>query len=118
MLSIRLKTLRRQHGKTQQDIASSLGITRQGYAKYENNLGEPDNSSLVKLADYFNTSVDYLLGRIEFPQVSTKTEGINTNKAFSNDQELISFYNELLGSDERLIRKLRNIWEVIKDESS
>lgn len=67
MLSIRLKALRMRQRKTQQEIADLLGITRQGYAKYENNLGEPDNSTLAKLADYFEVSTDYLLGRTDNP---------------------------------------------------
>lgn len=62
MLSARLKSLRTQYRKTQQDIADVLGISKQGYAKYENDLGEPDNSTLTILADYFDVSTDYLLG--------------------------------------------------------
>jgi len=98
-------------------MASLLGITRQGYAKYENNLGEPDNSSLTKLADYFNVSVDYLFGRTDIPQISTKEKDNISFNAFSSDQELNLFYKELLESDEREVRKLRNIWEIIKDEN-
>ncbi|KOS61582.1 hypothetical protein AN161_18070 [Lysinibacillus sp. FJAT-14222] len=44
-------------------MADILSIPRQGYAKYENSLGEPDISTLTKLADYFNINVDSILGR-------------------------------------------------------
>lgn len=116
MLSIRLKALRMQQRKTQQEIADLLGITRQGYAKYENNLGEPDNSTLAKLADYFEVSTDYLLGRTDNPANTQQEKDKAAFQAFANDPELNVFYRELPESDEETVRKLRNIWEIIKNE--
>ncbi|MGE6601484.1 helix-turn-helix domain-containing protein [Lysinibacillus fusiformis] len=116
MLSIRLKALRTQQRKTQQEIADLLGITRQGYAKYENNLGEPDNSTLAKLADYFEVSTDYLLGRTDNPANTQQEKDEAAFQAFANDPELNVFYRELPESDEEAVRKLRNIWEIIKNE--
>ena len=63
MFSQRLKYLRTEKKLTQNDMAELLGITRQGYAKYENGSGEPDINSIDKLANYFNVTTDYLLGR-------------------------------------------------------
>ncbi|WP_342546668.1 helix-turn-helix transcriptional regulator [Lysinibacillus sp. FSL K6-4013] len=117
MLSIRLKALRMQQRKTQQEIADLLGITRQGYAKYENNLGEPDNSTLAKLADYFEVSTDYLLGRTDNPANTQQEKNEAAFQAFANDPELNVFYRELPESDEEAVRKLRNIWEIIKNEN-
>lgn len=116
MLSIRLKALRTQQSKTQQEMADLLGITRQGYAKYENSLGEPDNSTLAKLADYFEVSTDYLLGRTDNPVLTSKEKDDAAFHAFANDPELNVFYKELPKSDEEAVRKLRNIWEIIKNE--
>lgn len=65
MLPQRLKSLRKNKGLTQQDIADFLGITRQGYAKYENGQSEPDHKTLGELVDYFDTNTDYLLGRTD-----------------------------------------------------
>ncbi|MEY9972308.1 transcriptional regulator with XRE-family HTH domain [Lysinibacillus sp. RC46] len=116
MFSTRLKMLRTQHRKTQQEIADLLGITRQGYAKYENNLGEPDNSTLTKLADYFGVSTDYLLGRTDTPALTPQEKDEAAFQAFANDPELNVFYRELPESDEEAVRKLRNIWEIIKND--
>ncbi|WP_342534582.1 helix-turn-helix transcriptional regulator [Lysinibacillus sp. FSL K6-0057] len=116
MLSIRLKALRTQQRKTQQEMADLLGITRQGYAKYENNLGEPDNSTLSKLADFFEVSTDYLLGRTDNPAHTLKEKDDADFQAFANDPELNVFYRELPESDEEAVRKLRNIWEIIKND--
>lgn len=117
MLSIRLKALRTQQRKTQQEMADLLGITRQGYAKYENNLGEPDNSTLSKLADYFEVSTDYLLGRTDKIALTPQEKDEADFQAFANDPELNVFYRELPESDEEAVRKLRNIWEIIKNEN-
>lgn len=58
-----LRALRKKTKKTQQQLADFLGITQQGYACYENETRIPPTDMTIKLADYFNVSVDYLLGR-------------------------------------------------------
>ncbi|QPQ35548.1 helix-turn-helix domain-containing protein [Lysinibacillus sp. JNUCC-52] len=118
MLSSQLKALRIQQRKTQQEMADLLGITRQGYAKYENNLGEPDNSTLTKLADYFEVSTDYLLGRTDTPSLAPQEKDDAEFQALINDPELDIWYKELPKSDEEELRKLRSIWEMIKAEKN
>lgn len=61
----KLKELRIARGIQQKDLASTLGIGANTLSQYENGKREPDNNTLVQLADYFNVSVDYLLGRDE-----------------------------------------------------
>lgn len=63
----RLHDLREDHDKKQSEIASVLNCTQQAYSAYE--LGKLDipTQVLIKLADYYNTSVDYLLGRTDDP---------------------------------------------------
>ena len=58
-----LKTLRTQHGMTQQEVARRLGITRQAYSNYEAGLREPDYGTLCALADLFGCTADRLMGR-------------------------------------------------------
>lgn len=59
----RLKELRNAKGVSQITIAAALGITDRGYRKYEAGASEPTLSVLWKLADYFDVTVDYLIGR-------------------------------------------------------
>jgi transcriptional regulator with XRE-family HTH domain len=59
----RLKQLRIEKGITQQQIANDLGIHYSTYGKYELGQRDTDTETLNKLADYFDVSVDYLLGR-------------------------------------------------------
>ena len=58
----RLKELRKEANATQADIAKILGVTVSAYGNYELGQREPTIDFLCKLADYFNVSVDYLIG--------------------------------------------------------
>lgn len=60
-----LKKLRNNHNLTQQDLSLQLNISQQVYSRYEKGSREPDFETLIKIADYFNVSLDYLLGRID-----------------------------------------------------
>lgn len=62
-----LKKLRKENKKTQTQMATYLGITQSAYAMYESGDRTPPADMLNKLADYFDVSVDYLLGRTEIP---------------------------------------------------
>ena len=57
----RLKLLRTSANLTQKEIASRLGVERSTYVKYERGNSDPPSSTLVRLADMFGVSVDYLL---------------------------------------------------------
>ena len=59
----RLKSLREDNDYTQTDIAKILFITQQQYSLYEKGYREIPTSALITLADLYNTSVDYILGR-------------------------------------------------------
>ncbi len=59
-----LKELRKQKNKTQQDVEKETGINQKNYSRYENGVTEPDIETLKKLADYFGTSIDYIVGRL------------------------------------------------------
>ncbi len=56
-----LKELRAAKKVSQQDVANYLGITRQAYSNYENGNRDPDNETLLKLAEFFDVTVDTLL---------------------------------------------------------
>ncbi|WP_195928200.1 helix-turn-helix domain-containing protein [Lactococcus lactis] len=59
----RLKELRKEKYLTQKEIANKLGVSRVAYTNWENSKREPNIERFVKLADYFNVSIDYLVGR-------------------------------------------------------
>ncbi len=59
----RLEDLRIDHDLTQQDIADILFCKREVYRRYEKGIRELPLSYAIKLADYYNVSLDYLVGR-------------------------------------------------------
>ena len=62
---MRLKDLREDNDITQANIAKMLNIRQNTYSQYENQKREIPLSLLWKLADYYNTSIDYLVGRTD-----------------------------------------------------
>jgi transcriptional regulator with XRE-family HTH domain len=62
MLNKRLKVQRIAAGLTQQQVADGIGIARVNYTQYELGRREPDYGMLVKFAEFFGCSTDYLLG--------------------------------------------------------
>lgn len=74
MFSKRLKYLRTKKGLSQQNMADFLGISRQGYGKYEKGESETDNKTLVKLAKFFGVTTDYLVGYSNDPNLTAKDE--------------------------------------------
>ncbi len=59
----RIRDLREDHDLTQTQIAQILGMSQTGYSKYETGENDIPTAILIQLAEYYQTSVDYLLGR-------------------------------------------------------
>lgn len=57
-----LKKLRAERKVSQEALGNIIGVSQQAVNKYENHNTEPDIATLIKIADYFNVSVDYLIG--------------------------------------------------------
>lgn len=71
----RIRDLREDNGLTQTQIAQMLGMSQTGYSKYETGENDLPTQILIRLADFYHTSVDYLLGRTDITTpYPTKTE--------------------------------------------
>ena len=57
---MRLRELRKNRGLRQKDIAEKIGVSPQSYGYYENGINKPDPEMLIKLANFFQCSTDYL----------------------------------------------------------
>jgi len=86
----RLAFLRDQRGLTQEELAASLGISRASLSHYEKSRREPDAETLTKIADLFEVSIDYLVGR-------------TSNAETTLDPEVRRFADELELSDDHLL---------------
>ena len=61
----RLRELRDERDLTQTEIAKMLGMSQTGYSKYETGENDIPTDVLIKLAKFYNTSIDYLLGQTD-----------------------------------------------------
>ena len=99
MFSENLKTLRKQKGFSQEELAGRLHVVRQTISKWEKNLSVPDADTLIRLAEILEVSVSELLG--------TNIAKENTT---GNVAEQLSWINEQLAIRNR---RSRRIWKVI-----
>ncbi len=61
----RIRDLREDLDLTQTEIANMLGMSQTGYSKYETGENDIPTTILIKLANFYNTSIDYLLGQTD-----------------------------------------------------
>ena len=76
MLGNRIKMLREEKGLKQEELAKMMSVSPSTIGMYEINKREPNNELILKLADYFNVSTDYLLGKTDIRNIN---EISNTN---------------------------------------
>lgn len=67
---MRLKEIRKAKGISQLKLATDLNTNQNTISRYETGEREPGITELIRIADYFNISVDYLLGRTENPRIN------------------------------------------------
>lgn len=101
MFSENLKTLRKQNGFSQEELASKLHVVRQTISKWEKNLSVPDADTLIRLAEILEVSVSELLGS----KIETENGNVTNDVA-----EQLSRINEQLAIKNRHSRR---IWKAI-----
>ena len=69
-LSVRLTELRKKKGLTQKNLADFLGIAPVSWQRFEYGTSKPKLENIIALSDYFDVSIDYLVGRTENPVVN------------------------------------------------
>ena len=87
-----LKLLRLRKGISQQKLADALGLSQQSINHYENHKIEPDIETLIKIADYFETSVDYVIGHTNITRRIENTSAYHLN---ADEGDVITKYRAL-----------------------
>lgn len=96
MIGDTLKKLRTQKGLTSEELCAKIGIKGGSYRNYERNDRKPDYDTLMKLADFYHVTTDYLLGRPTAQPPTDALERLFTEKSFSAlEEELLRKYMEL-----------------------
>jgi len=112
--SQRLVDLRQKKGLTQEELAQMVNMSRSALSLYELSRREPDFTTLGKLADFFEVSTDYLLGR-------TSESGLTGPDSTKDDEEIeldfrIAANNEDGYGQEPSPELKRFVKEIIKEE--
>lgn len=102
MFGTRLHTLRKERKLRQEDMAKQLGIARTTYAMYEQGNREPDYNTLIKIATFFEVSIDYLLGTTEMRQITD-----------IQDPELYQWFEDIINATPQKREELKKFWEFI-----
>lgn len=79
MGAISIKEIRKLKGKSQQEVADYLGISRPMYAFYEQGKSKISQETIAKLAEYYGVSVDVLTGKIDVKKAISEMEVVETN---------------------------------------
>lgn len=96
-----LKKLREEASLSQQKLADQLGLTQQGIFSYETGAYEPDIATLKRLADFFNTSIDYLVGNTEIRRRIEKTERYDLSE---QEKQIVDGYRTLSTKTQKSFR--------------
>jgi transcriptional regulator with XRE-family HTH domain len=83
----RIKQLREEKGVRQEDIGNLFSVSKSAVSQWENDIRTPDMDIIIKLADFFDVSTDYLLGRTNDPSLSD-TQHVNDDEALEYLDEL------------------------------
>ena len=87
-----LKRLREQKGLSQQRLAEVFNLSQQSVYKYENGISDLNLDTLKDFADFFNTSIDYLVGNTDIPHRIVEYKEFNLTKT---EQEHMRQYRQL-----------------------
>lgn len=113
-LGFRLKKEREKRGWSQKYIAEKVGITNTVLSNYERDYRDPDTETLKKLADLYEVSIDYLLGRTDEKEISIEEK---IDKALQlRDGEKIYFY-DMEGLSDEDIEMLKKQIELYREMS-
>lgn len=86
-LGKKIKKLREEKGIRQEDIGKLFNVSKSAVSQWENDIRTPDMGIIIKLADFFDVSTDYLLGRTNDPSLSD-TQHVNDDEALEYLDEL------------------------------
>lgn len=98
MFGERLKNLRESKGLKQTELAEKLNLTSAALSQYEKGVREPNSEMLKKIADYFDVSTDFLLGRIDVKHFDDFPEDVKriADMLLSADKSKVKILEKML----------------------
>lgn len=105
-----LKALRSEKKISQKQLADAVAVSQQSINKYENHSVEPDIKTLIMLADYFNVSVDYLIGHSDIRHKYEEVRPFDLNKS---ESDFIECFRALTPEQQSSIKSVMNIYNSL-----
>lgn len=112
----RLRELRKKHNLYQEDVGNAIGVVKSSIAQYEKGQRNPKKSSLPKLAELFNTSVDYILGITDNSEAPKSLDEPTDLKKFMDDLKDKDFNYDGKKLDNKDLDLITTIFERIVNE--
>lgn len=105
----KIKELREKNGKTQLDVSKALDVTYQTIYKYEKGIAVPPADAILKLAEYFNVTTDYLLGRTDNPDMlnepiqiaASMKDGLDISDMDDDEKKFINDFVKMVRSKKK-----------------
>lgn len=107
----RLKELREEAGVSMAQLSEALDVSNAAICKWENGLAEPKVSYLIKLSNFFECTVDYLVGITDEFDITDLTYNNFPQKLSYEEKQLIETYRELAPAIKALILETLNAWK-------
>lgn len=109
----RIKNLRQKMGLTQVELGKMFNVTNVAVTKWESDDRFPDKTTLIKIADYFNVSIDYLLCRKYISYISSGNNVVKIHEKYPYNlspedvERLINYLRDIGFDIDRLIKKIK-----------
>lgn len=87
-IGTKIQTLRKQHGLSQEQLAETLGVSRQAVSKWEAEQSVPDIDKIILICDYFGVTTDYILRNedLSYSQIAQSTNAIENEEKKENTE--------------------------------
>ena len=110
----RIKGLRKKAGLTQQELGDRFGVAKSTICQYENGNSTPNDDIKIAMANYFNVSMDYLMGKTDVPGFDSRTPPVIAAKVTESGINMFHTYLYLSATDQAKVNDYVQIlseWE-------
>jgi len=112
----RLKQLRTNKDMTGEELGKIFNVTKVAISNWESCRRFPDQDTLINIADFFNVSVDYLLGRTDEKSPISNEELIEMQKFTNNNDEVINLMKKLYELDAKTQNKIKRMIDAFIED--
>lgn len=110
----RIKCLRKKAGLTQQELGDRFGVAKSTICQYENGNSTPNDDIKIAMANYFNVSMDYLMGKTDVPGFDSRTPPVIAAKVTESGINMFHTYLDLSATDQAKVNdyvQMLSEWE-------